>query len=83
MAFIVFQDDQIVLRYYLETTNYFELYYMLCSMSPDMLSHKQIKSFGNKKPTYAELKQHIIQDLTYGVNQPPFLIKSISFNNEV
>ena len=79
MAFIVFQENKIILRYYLESTHIFELYYVLCSMSADMLIHKQIKQYGNSRPKYSDLKRMIIHDISYGKNQPAFLIKSFSF----
>ncbi len=80
MAFIVFQDNQIILRYYLESTHIFDLYYVLCSMSADMLVHRQVKQYGNIRPKYSDIKRMIIHDLSSGKNQPPFLIKSVSFS---
>ena len=80
MAFLVFQDNKVILRYYLESTNIFESYYVLCSMSSDMLVHKQIKQYGNVKPKYSELKRMIILDISNGKNTPPFIIKAFPFS---
>jgi hypothetical protein len=49
-------------------------------MSADMLVHRQVKQYGNIRPKYSDIKRMIIHDLSSGKNQPPFLIKSVSFS---
>jgi hypothetical protein len=81
MVFLVFQDNEIILRYYLESTNFFELYYVLCSMSSNNMVHRQIKPFGSIKPKYVDLKLVIIGDLAHGMNRTPLTIKPINTSN--
>lgn len=67
IGFFVFFDNQLILRYFLESSVVGGmLYYALCSMSINNQTHRVIKAFSNKKPKYEELRNFVINDLVSG-----------------
>ncbi|KAG4070848.1 hypothetical protein HA402_011074 [Bradysia odoriphaga] len=66
VKFTVFVANQVIRRYFLESTEYERLHYVLGSSSSDYSLHRQHIPYCAIRPTYVEMKNDVIEDLTRG-----------------
>lgn len=57
---------QVIRRYFLESSEYERLHYVLGSSSADYSTHRQHCMYMAIRPTYIQLKNDVIEDLTVG-----------------
>lgn len=62
--FSVYEGKKVVARYYLEKSRLVKDYYVLGHVSGTR--HRQVQPYGERQPTYWELKARVIQDLGFG-----------------
>lgn len=67
VRFSVYRGDELIMRYFLESTQMDEMYFVLGSMSLDYRHHSQIEPYGPIPPKYKQMKNTVIRDLTVGI----------------
>ncbi|XP_037031172.1 uncharacterized protein LOC119070796 isoform X2 [Bradysia coprophila] len=66
VKFTIFVGNQVIRRFFLESSHYERLNYVLGSSSVDYRQHRQHSHYMDIRPTYIEMKNDVIKDLTEG-----------------
>lgn len=85
VKFTVYAADQVIRRYFLESSEYCALNYVLGSSSADYKLHRQLDNYGTGRPTYMRMKNVVVEDLTVGVGciTSSYGEHSIPFDNNI